>query len=182
MITQRVPTSRLKSTPPMGDPKATDIPAAAAAESTSRFRAEHQIRRRSSFKLRISDVPSLPLMLTNNFMKTFAQQHATCTSGPSLPSHIPDATDRHYLNQYLTGAIYLTKLTSPRDLITNVQIPMKRRITKPPNIVLISGIPLCFAYKEYSWTKTLEIKAKDSYSTSVIAPSIIDGPDLLRII
>lgn len=35
-------------------------------------------------------------MLTNNFMKTFAQQHATCTSGPSLPSHIPDATDKHY--------------------------------------------------------------------------------------
>lgn len=32
-------TSRLKSTPPIGDPKATEIPEAAAAESTSRFRA-----------------------------------------------------------------------------------------------------------------------------------------------
>ena len=32
-------TSKLNKTPPMGDPKATDIPAAAAAESTSRFRA-----------------------------------------------------------------------------------------------------------------------------------------------
>lgn len=29
-------------------------------------------------------------------MKRFAQQHATCTSGPSLPSHMPDATAKHY--------------------------------------------------------------------------------------
>jgi len=33
-------TSRLKSTPPIGDPKATEIPDAAAADSTSLFRAE----------------------------------------------------------------------------------------------------------------------------------------------
>lgn len=26
----------------------------------------------------------------------FAQQHATCTSGPSLPNHIPEATTRHF--------------------------------------------------------------------------------------
>lgn len=32
-------TSRLNKTPPIGDPKATDIPAAAAAERTSRLRA-----------------------------------------------------------------------------------------------------------------------------------------------
>lgn len=32
-------TSRLNKTPPMGAPNATDIPAAAAAESTSRFLA-----------------------------------------------------------------------------------------------------------------------------------------------
>ncbi len=37
--TMNSPTSRLNKTPPIGDPKATDIPAAAAAESTSRFRA-----------------------------------------------------------------------------------------------------------------------------------------------
>lgn len=35
----RYRTSRLNSTPPMGDPNATDIPAAAAAERTSLFRA-----------------------------------------------------------------------------------------------------------------------------------------------
>jgi hypothetical protein len=32
-------TSRLNSTPPIGDPNATEMPAAAAAESTSRLRA-----------------------------------------------------------------------------------------------------------------------------------------------
>lgn len=32
-------TSKLKRTPPMGAPNATDIPAAAAAERTSRLRA-----------------------------------------------------------------------------------------------------------------------------------------------
>lgn len=32
-------TSRLKRTPPMGEPKATEMPAAAAADNTSRFRA-----------------------------------------------------------------------------------------------------------------------------------------------
>lgn len=37
-------TSRLKSTPPMGEPKATLIPEAAAAESTSRFRAVYNVR------------------------------------------------------------------------------------------------------------------------------------------
>lgn len=29
-------------------------------------------------------------------MKRFAQQQATCTRGPSFPSHMPDATARHY--------------------------------------------------------------------------------------
>jgi len=32
-------TSRLKRTPPIGEPNATEIPAAAAADSASRFRA-----------------------------------------------------------------------------------------------------------------------------------------------
>jgi hypothetical protein len=36
-------TSKLKRTPPIGEPKATEIPAAAAAENTSRFRAIHQL-------------------------------------------------------------------------------------------------------------------------------------------
>lgn len=31
-------------------------------------------------------------------MNKFATQHATCTSGPSLPSHIPEPTERHYGN------------------------------------------------------------------------------------
>lgn len=71
-------TSRLKSTPPIGAPKATDMPAAAAAERTSRFLA------------------SLLLRFSNGRMIMLAQQHATWTSGPSLPSQRPDATERHF--------------------------------------------------------------------------------------
>lgn len=37
--TKPILTSRLNKTPPMGEPKATDIPEAAAAERTSLFRA-----------------------------------------------------------------------------------------------------------------------------------------------
>ncbi len=37
-------TSRLNNTPPIGDPKATEIPAAAAADKTSRFRAAGYVR------------------------------------------------------------------------------------------------------------------------------------------
>lgn len=40
MIYSSSHTSRLKRTPPIGDPKATDIPAAAAAEKTSLLRAK----------------------------------------------------------------------------------------------------------------------------------------------
>ena len=32
---------------------------------------------------------------------------------------------------------------------------MNRRITKPPSIVFISGIPLCFAYGAYETTNKL---------------------------
>ena len=46
-------------------------------------------------------LPSLVLMLGNSFMKRLAQQQATWTKGPSLPSHIPDATARHYVSQYV---------------------------------------------------------------------------------
>lgn len=95
----------------MGEPKATDIPEAAAAERTSRLRA------------------SLSLMLLNSLMNRLAQQHATWTRGPSLPSHMPDETAR----------------ISPKDLVIKVHRPRNRRMTKPPSTVLISGIPLCFA-------------------------------------
>ncbi|KAI5308392.1 hypothetical protein KEM55_005841 [Ascosphaera atra] len=64
-------------TPPIGAPKATEIPEAAAAERISRLRA--------SFRYR----------LLKGFMKRFAQQQATCINGPSLPSHKPEATARH---------------------------------------------------------------------------------------
>jgi hypothetical protein len=40
--------------------------------------------------------PSFVLRIGKALIKRFAQQHATCTSGPSLPSHKPDATATHY--------------------------------------------------------------------------------------
>ena len=36
--------------------------------------------------------------------------------------------------------------TKPKDFMRSTHVPMNRRMTKPPNMVLISGIPLCFAY------------------------------------
>lgn len=62
----------------MGAPKATDMPDAAAADSTSLFRA------------------SFSFMLGKSWMSKFEQQQATWTRGPSLPSHMPEATDKHY--------------------------------------------------------------------------------------
>lgn len=86
-----------------------------------------------------------------------AQQHATCTKGPSLPSHIPDPTAKH----------------KPRDLIIKVQPPKNLLITKPPRTVLISGIPLCLAYRAYVRTRmhaqhanTTENKTKRKYSAA----------------
>jgi len=109
-------------------------------------------------------LPSLPLMFPNSFIKRFAQQHATCTSGPSFPSHIPDATARHCNGQNCSRARFARReLTNPKDLITSVQVPIKRRIMKPPRIVLISGIPLCLAYREYSLTNILAERAKSTY-------------------
>jgi hypothetical protein len=55
------------------------------------------------------------------------------------------------------------KLTNPMDFITNVHVPINLRITNPPRTVLISGIPLCFAYKAYSFTKILAIRAKPTW-------------------
>lgn len=54
-------------------------------------------------------------------------------------------------------------LTSPSDLMIKVHVPMNLRMTKPPNTVLISGIPLCFAYKAYSVTRILAVTANITY-------------------
>jgi len=45
-------------------------------------------------------------------------------------------------------------LTSPNDFVIKVQTPRNLLIMKPPKSVLISGMPLCFAYIAYSLTKT----------------------------
>lgn len=134
-------TSRLNNTPPIGDPNATLIPADAAADSTSLLRA------------------SLLLKVPKAFKNTLAQQHATCTKGPSLPNHSPDATARHYSNQDMQNQ-QTQEHTSPSDLMTKVHPPRRRRITNPPNIVLISGIPLCCAYIAYFQTSTEADTAK----------------------
>jgi hypothetical protein len=108
-------------------------------------------------------VPSLRLRELNGFIIKFAEQQATWTSGPSLPSHIPDATERHcqiMSEQYLSVKTSLNNNTRPSDLITRVQEPINVRITKPPSTVLISGIPLCFAYVAYVRTKTLAQEAR----------------------
>jgi hypothetical protein len=55
------------------------------------------------------------------------------------------------------------QLTNPSDFITRVHVPMNRRITKPPSTVLISGIPLCFAYNAYSFTKILAVIANNTW-------------------
>jgi len=85
-------------------------------------------------------------------MKRLAQQQATWTRGPSLPSHMPDPTARHYIQPMLDESEDDTQhaqgkggRTKPKDFVTNVHVPKKRLMTKPPRTVLISGIPLCFA-------------------------------------
>lgn len=40
-------------------------------------------------------IPSLLFNASKGFIMILAQQHATCTKGPSLPSHIPDPTAKH---------------------------------------------------------------------------------------
>ena len=88
-------------------------------------------------------------------MKRLAEQQATCTRGPSFPNQSPDATARHYGNQHHRIRSRFKILTKPNVLTTNVQAPKKRRITNPPRTVLISAIPLCFAYGENSLTRRL---------------------------
>lgn len=63
----------------MGAPKATEMPEAAAADSTSLFRASFSFR------------------LGKSLMNKFEQQQATWTKGPSFPSHMPEATDKHWV-------------------------------------------------------------------------------------
>mmetsp|Transcript_25161 Transcript_25161/g.57832 ORF Transcript_25161/g.57832 Transcript_25161/m.57832 type:complete len:251 (+) Transcript_25161:1505-2257(+) len=67
--------SRLKRTPPTGEPNATPTPAAIAAEKSS--------RRFASF-----------LYCGKNFVSNCAQQTAMWIMGPSCPSAIPEATER----------------------------------------------------------------------------------------
>lgn len=68
--------SKLNKTPPIGAPKATETPAAAAADKISLFFA--------SF---------LPY-LGNKYENIFPMQHAMCTIGPSLPKLKPADTER----------------------------------------------------------------------------------------
>jgi len=63
--------------------------------------------------------------LENMRADTLATQHAMCTYAASSPTLIPDA-------------IASTRATL---LMTNVRPPRYPFITKPPRIVLISGIP-----------------------------------------
>ncbi len=78
----------------MGDPKATEMPAAAAAESTSRFRAMTEASAVITL-IEAHKSPSLLVKVPNIFISKLAQQQATWTKGPSLPSHRPDATAKH---------------------------------------------------------------------------------------
>jgi hypothetical protein len=73
-------------------------------------------------------------------MNMFAQQHATWIKGPSFPSHNPEATARH-CDEFCD----LKGDTNPSAFMRRTQVPMNRRMTKPANIVFISGMPLCLA-------------------------------------
>lgn len=55
--------------------------------------------------------------------------------------------------------------TSPSDFMIKVHVPINRRMTNPPSTVLISGIPLCFAYGAYSITKMLAEMPKTTLET-----------------
>lgn len=70
------------------------MPDAAAAERTSLFRAGNgQARVKRAQEERT--IPSFSFMAGESLMNRFEQQHATCTKGPSLPSHMPEATAKH---------------------------------------------------------------------------------------
>lgn len=84
----------------MGEPKATEMPAAAAADKTSRLRAtktdavsiNNDLTSQVGSRVRL---PSFSLIFLKGLVNRLATQHATCTKGPSFPSHIPEPTARH---------------------------------------------------------------------------------------
>jgi hypothetical protein len=53
--------------------------------------------------------------------------------------------------------------TKPNDLMRRTHVPINLRMTNPPSIVLISGIPLCFAYGAYATTNKLAAPANTIY-------------------
>jgi len=116
-----------KRTPPKGAPKATETPAAAAAERISRCRAEEKATsvKRTNSEIDF-DSPPFPLRETKGFMISSPTQQATCTSGPSFPKLNPEATANG----------------RQRDLMRSVAGDRKPSITNPPKSVLISGIPV----------------------------------------
>lgn len=67
--------SKLNNTPPIGAPKATDTPAAAAADKISRFFA------------------SFRPYFGNKYDKMLPIAQAMCTIGPSFPKLKPDDTE-----------------------------------------------------------------------------------------
>jgi len=93
-MSQHLTSSRLNSTPPTGAPKATETPAAEAADSTSPVDILSLTVKASCVRVDRRFFASLDLYLSKKWAKTFPQQHATCTSGPSLPRLNPKAVAR----------------------------------------------------------------------------------------
>lgn len=135
----------------MGAPKATDIPAAAAAEKTSRFLARwgqwgtYLIDGVHTFiSIDITEELHEKIGGTAGYMyqgALFSKPKTRCNCETLFPlAKLTNGEKSH---------------TNPSVFVTNVQPPKKCRITKPPNTVLISGIPLCLAYGENSRTRRL---------------------------
>mmetsp|Transcript_38793 Transcript_38793/g.61298 ORF Transcript_38793/g.61298 Transcript_38793/m.61298 type:complete len:242 (-) Transcript_38793:578-1303(-) len=118
--------SKEKSTPPRGAPNATETPAAAAVLINSRC------------------LVSFFTYLLENLDKQFAQQHATCTRGPSFPKLSPAEHDKH----------------KPNIFTTRVFASKTRAMTKPPKIVFTSGMPLPRASGAKSLTIIADIVAR----------------------
>lgn len=158
-------TSRLNRTPPMGDPNATEMPEAAAADKTSRFRAgQSQI-----FRYRLWRSPARTFIVID-IAEQFHQK--ICTTACYMHQRTLLAEPHPWGNCETLKTLAINRnnfaglLTSPSDFITNVHVPINLRITKPPNTVLISGIPLCFAYNAYSLTSTLAVIANKTLNSN----------------
>ena len=94
-----VHTSMEKSTPPMGEPKATATPAALEAVKISRiFTVQMSHESKSNFGDRcvhlLREKPLKALAMR------FPTQHATCTEGPSFPTDKPDAMTRGWTTKF----------------------------------------------------------------------------------